>query len=136
MLCFFCKYIVIFCIKISIPLNSYTPLPLLDSEPNLLSGKILFVRNTSIAIEVTNFLFCQGCVQSNYGVNPEVEKDRRVAIQEKIQRKKESLSQQTTFSNVRTMSRHAMEVEQSLNKGTEKSMAFSHLLHSSQKCMS
>jgi hypothetical protein len=63
-----------------------------------------------------------------------VENDRRKAIQRKIESKEQKLAQETTFSNVRTMSRHAMEVEKSLNRGTEKSRAFSHLLHSHQKC--
>ncbi|XP_028400022.1 RNA-binding protein 41-like isoform X2 [Dendronephthya gigantea] len=71
--------------------------------------------------------------RSNYGVNPEVEHDRRKAIQDKIKSKEQKLSQEISFSNVRKMSRHAMEVEKSLNRGTEKSNAFSHLLHSEQK---
>ncbi|CAB4040409.1 RNA-binding 41-like, partial [Paramuricea clavata] len=69
----------------------------------------------------------------NYGINPEIEHDRRKAIQKKIESKEQKLAQETTFSNVRTMSRHAMEVEKSLNRGTEKSNVFSHLVHSQQK---
>lgn len=66
----------------------------------------------------------------NYGVNPAIEVDRRNTIQEKIQTKQEQLSQETTFSNVRSMSRHALEVEKSLNKGTKKSDALTHLVQS------
>lgn len=69
----------------------------------------------------------------NYGVNPSIEFDRRKAIQEKIRSKEEQLSRQTTFSNVRSMSRHAMEVEKSLNRGTEKSNTLSHLVQSHYK---
>ena len=78
-------------------------------------------------------LLSKSSKRSNYGINPEIEHERRKAIQKKIERKEEKLAQETTFSNVRTMSRHAMEVEKSLNRGTEKSNAFSHLLHSHQK---
>ncbi|XP_046852262.1 RNA-binding protein 41-like [Xenia sp. Carnegie-2017] len=113
-------------------LSNYNKFDVLKEKEAELTGMGLTKDEVKLKM-VDCGLLNEDCVQSNYGVNPEVEKDRRVAIQEKIQRKKESLSQQTTFSNVRTMSRHAMEVEQSLNKGTEKSMAFSHLLHSSQK---
>ena len=81
-----------------------------------------------------SFFLCQNLKRSNYGINPEVEDDRRKAIEEKIESKKQKLAQETTFSNVKTLSRHAMEVEKSLNRGTEKSNAFSHLLHFQQKC--
>ena len=63
-----------------------------------------------------------------------MEHNRRKAIQEKIENKKQKLAKEPTFSNVKTLSRHAMEVEKSLNRGTEKSNAFSHLLHFHQKC--
>lgn len=88
----------------------------------------------SLVIFIPIFSFSQDLKRSKYGINPEVEHDRRKAIQEKIESKKQKLAQETTFSNVKTLSRHAMEVEKSLNRGTEKSNAFSHLLHFDQKC--
>ena len=66
-------------------------------------------------------------------MNPDIELDRRNTIQEKIRTKQQQLSQETTFSNVRSMSRHAMEVEKSLNRGTKKSNAFTHLIQSQNK---
>ena len=42
--------------------------------------------------------------------------------------REEALSSPDLYSNVRVLSRHALEVEQSLQKGTEKANSLSHLV--------
>jgi len=49
-------------------------------------------------------------------------------IQKKIEEKEKSLLKPDSFSNVQNLSRHAMEVEMSLNKGTDKADTLKHLV--------
>ena len=49
-------------------------------------------------------------------------------LAKRIQMREEALSSPDLYSNVRVLSRHALEVEQSLQKGTEKANSFSHLV--------
>lgn len=56
------------------------------------------------------------------------EAERLAKLQQKIEEKEKSLAKPDSFSNVQHLSRHAMEVEMSLNKGTEKADNFKHLV--------
>lgn len=49
-------------------------------------------------------------------------------LEKRIQMREEVLSSPDLYSNVRVLSRHALEVEQSLQKGTEKANNLSHLV--------
>ena len=49
-------------------------------------------------------------------------------LEKRIQMREEALSSPDLYSNVRVLSRHALEVEQSLQKGTEKANNLSHLV--------
>lgn len=49
-------------------------------------------------------------------------------LEKRIQMREEVLASPDLYSNVRVLSRHALEVEQSLQKGTEKANSLSHLV--------
>lgn len=63
-----------------------------------------------------------------YGANPVAEQEKLHELEKRIQRREEALSSPELFSNVRVLSRHALEVEQSLHRGTEKGSSLSHLV--------
>ncbi|XP_048589812.1 RNA-binding protein 41 isoform X1 [Nematostella vectensis] len=66
--------------------------------------------------------------RSNYGADPLAEKQRLEELKKKIEDKEKALSAPDSFSNVHLLSRHAMEVEMSLNRGTERAKDFKHLV--------
>ncbi|XP_078372076.1 RNA-binding protein 41-like isoform X2 [Oculina patagonica] len=66
--------------------------------------------------------------RGRYGVNPVAEQEKLNELQKRIQMREEALSSPDLYSNVRVLSRHALEVEQSLQKGTEKANSLSHLV--------
>ena len=57
-----------------------------------------------------------------------MEQQRLDELQKIIDEKEKALSKPDSFSNVSVLSRHAMEVERSLHRGTEKANHFSHLV--------
>lgn len=63
-----------------------------------------------------------------YGANPSAEQEKLQDLEERIRMHEEALSRPDMYSNVRVLSRHALEVEQSLQKGTPKGSSLSHLV--------
>jgi len=66
--------------------------------------------------------------RSRYGANPAAEEEKLKELEKRIRIREEALSTPDLYSNVRTLSRHALEVEQSLLKGTTKGSSLSHLV--------
>ena len=66
--------------------------------------------------------------RSRYGANPMADSEKNSELERRIQDKERMLSMPDTFSNIRVVSRHAMEVERSLHRGTEKALCLSHLV--------
>jgi len=66
--------------------------------------------------------------RSRYGINPIAEQEKISDLEKRIHMREEALSSPDLYSNVRVLSRHALEVEQSLQKGTEKANSLSHLV--------
>lgn len=66
--------------------------------------------------------------RGRYGINPVAEQEKVNDLEKRIQMREEALSSPDLYSNVRVLSRHALEVEQSLQKGTEKANSLSHLV--------
>lgn len=66
--------------------------------------------------------------RGRYGINPIAEQEKVSDLEKRIQMREEVLASPDLYSNVRVLSRHALEVEQSLQKGTEKANSLSHLV--------
>lgn len=73
-------------------------------------------------------ILSQAPKRSCYGANPYAYHEKLRELETRIQEKDRNLSLPDTFSNVRVVSRHAMEVERSLNRGTDKANSLSHLV--------
>jgi len=54
-------------------------------------------------------------------------------LETRIKKREEALAEPDLYSNVRVLSRHALEVEQSLQKGTPKASHLSHLVQQRQQ---
>ncbi|XP_068701957.1 RNA-binding protein 41-like isoform X1 [Montipora foliosa] len=71
--------------------------------------------------------------RSRYGANPAAEQEKLKDLETRIKKHEEALSVPDLYSNVRVLSRHALEVEQSLQKGTPKGSSLSHLVQQQQQ---
>lgn len=82
----------------------------------------------SLLILIPCSLIAQAPKIGRYGANPVAEQEKLHELEKRIQRREEALSSPELFANVRVLSRHALEVEQSLHRGTEKGSSLSHLV--------
>lgn len=73
-------------------------------------------------------LIFQAPKRGRFGANPVAEQEKLNDLEKRIHMREEALSSPDLYSNVRVLSRHALEVEQSLQKGTEKANSLSHLV--------
>lgn len=73
--------------------------------------------------------------RGRYGANPAAEQEKLNDLEKRIKMREEALTAPDLYSNVRVLSRHALEVEQSLQKGTPKGSSLSHLVQPRQQAM-
>lgn len=66
--------------------------------------------------------------RGRFVANPEAEQKKIKDLEERIKVREDALTIPDLYSNVRVLSRHALEVEQSLHKGTVKERSLNHLV--------
>lgn len=66
--------------------------------------------------------------RGRFVANPEAEQKKIKDLEERIKIREDALTVPDLYSNVRVLSRHALEVEQSLHKGTVKERSLNHLV--------
>ncbi|CAH3029833.1 unnamed protein product [Porites evermanni] len=66
--------------------------------------------------------------RGRFVANPEAEQKKIKDLEERIKMREDALTVPDLYSNVRVLSRHALEVEQSLHKGTVKERSLNHLV--------
>lgn len=71
--------------------------------------------------------------RNRFGANPAAEQEKLKDLETRIKKREEALAEPDLYSNVRVLSRHALEVEQSLQKGTPKASHLSHLVQRRQQ---
>lgn len=76
---------------------------------------------------------CQAPKRNRFGANPAAEQKKLKELETRVRKREEALAEPDLYSNVRVLSRHALEVEQSLQKGTPKASHLSHLVQQRQQ---
>lgn len=66
--------------------------------------------------------------RGRFVANPEAEQKKIKDLEERVKVREDALTIPDLYSNVRVLSRHALEVEQSLHKGTVKERSLNHLV--------